>query len=543
MNGASVASAMVASALAATTDPIAALGIVSAPSTRGLARRAAIRDTWPGGIRDSGDFAVRFVLRCGPPLSDLLRNQLQQEPSVVCANEVSSSETRLRGPIYALAWWLRYALKNWPAARFVCKADSDTWLALPDLALQLRSIVDHDVKYQGRFAYYGAFGFFSLVDIEEEAAPGASSPSRLYVHRGYAPRFDMGLKLLRQYVIPLCRSTSGGEGRRRRNQSSSPSLQSRCAGPFPFAYGAFIALGSGLASALVAQRGFTSELGQLPLLLRDQRPETAAARAASSSTATAALQPTSELATEDVWLGSAIWRFLGSTVPVKLYMLSGEQRHLYSDDHGLKVRDYLIAFHNRNKNLGRLKLLGLKHQLGHHCSIRPRWVRTDRRCCGRRHVPSADDFTNGAAIGKRSGGGGGDADAAAVAAEGGRSGGAREEEVGQAAAATGTSWPAFQLDQTYRADEGCACDAASRIVDLANTTTLRQLGVSQLLGPSSYMRPEPQLRKRILARRRSKGCGRGGRNKEHQGSCPAEREERSVDEEYWAHLYLWQKEE
>merc|ERR1711965_791180 len=113
------------------TDPIAALGIVSAPSTRGLARRAAIRDTWPGGIRDSADFVVRFVLRCGPPLSDLLRKRLQQEPSVVCANEVSSSETRLRGPIYALAWWLRYALKNWPAARFVCKADSDTWLVLP----------------------------------------------------------------------------------------------------------------------------------------------------------------------------------------------------------------------------------------------------------------------------------------------------------------------------------------------------------------------------------------------------------------------------
>ena len=63
-------------------------------------------------------------------------------------------------------------------------------------------------------------------------------------------------------------------------------------------------------------------------------------------------------------------------------------------------------------------------------------------------------------------------------------------------------------------------------------------GVAILLIPM-YMK----LRKRILARRRSKGCGRGGRSKEHQGSCPAEREERSVDEEYWAHLYLWQKEE
>ena len=121
--------------------PIAALGIVSAPSLRGRHRRSAIRDTWP--LFDNViAFIVRFVVRC-EGLNASSRTAILHEPRTVCAGSVSARETRLRGPILALAWWLRHALSHWPDVTFICKADSDTWLVLPDIAHHLESVVAH----------------------------------------------------------------------------------------------------------------------------------------------------------------------------------------------------------------------------------------------------------------------------------------------------------------------------------------------------------------------------------------------------------------
>ena len=443
--------------------PIGALGIVSAPSARGVARRAAIRDSWPHILHPA--FVVKFVLRCGG-LAGVTHSTLMQEAGVICADSVSASETRLRGPILALAWWLRFALAQWPYCRFICKADSDTWLVLPDLHHQLAGIIAHDRKDAGRFAYYGSFGFFSLVDVDR--------PVARYVHRGFAPRFDLALKLLRKYVIPLCTQD---------NTSSA-----RCAGPFPFAYGPIVALGRGIVEQLVAERQFADEIERLPQLIPGD---------ASASS------PTAELATEDVWLGSALWRFVGANAPLRLYMLSGEQRWLYSDDHGLRVRPYIVAWHNRNKNLGRMKLLGLHYNLGHHCPIDPHWVFGERHCCGKRHVATAADFVLGSAVGRRAG---------------------RDDNPHSG------RWPTFHIDPIYRT-RGCGLNASTP-VDLANATTLSRLGIARQLGPSTYVREEPLLRSRLRKRRR------GARTR----TTAIEREV-TLDEEYWTHLYLWQKEE
>ena len=82
------------------TKPIAALGVISASTPKGFARRAAARDTW---MRLSTDnIAVRFVLRCGN-LSDTARKELEGPYNdVVCINTISAEEGRLRGPILAL---------------------------------------------------------------------------------------------------------------------------------------------------------------------------------------------------------------------------------------------------------------------------------------------------------------------------------------------------------------------------------------------------------------------------------------------------------
>lgn len=304
-------------------EPFAALGILSAASARGSARRAAIRDSWP--LLDSTvSVVVRFVLRCGNMSFEQRNDVLSEGNNMLCADSIAFRESRMRGPLLALAFWMRHALGQWPNVRFVCKADSDTWIVLPDVELHLRSIIQHDVSHGGSYAYYGCFGFFSLVDIDASAGgPGDGihdiRPS-LYAHRGFAPRFELALRLLRQYVIPDC------------NVSAS----SRCAGPFPFVYGPFLALGSAATRALLSSQGFIDEIKQLPSRIPELPLHTVASKADPKihQPQGSSPQPMSGLATEDVWLGSALWRFVGSTLPISLYSLTDQQRYLYSDDHG-----------------------------------------------------------------------------------------------------------------------------------------------------------------------------------------------------------------
>ena len=326
---------------------------------------------------------------------------------------------------------------------FICKADSDTWLVLPDIAHHLESVVAHDTTHAGAYAYYGAIGFFSLVDVD--ATP--DRPAQ-YVHRGFSPWFDMGLRLLRQYVMPDCVGRHNASG-------PSSNASERCAGPFPYAYGPFIALGRLAAAALISQPAFNEEISRLPDLIRS------ASNASAGSASQGASAPPSHVATEDVWLGSALWRFVGSDAPLQLYSLSSEQSHLYQDANGLTIRPTLSMWHNRNKQLGRMKLLSLHWQQAH-CPARAlRWARSTRICCGKpkHHVASAAAFTRGKAVGKRRGS---DAD--------------------------GARWPLHLVDPAYRRGQGGAC---GRAVDLASEAALWRLGLAERLRPVSYVRSEP----------------------------------------------------
>ena len=147
---------------AAGPSTIAALGIISATTSRGATRRDAARSTW---LRlGTGGFAVRFILRCGKlSASNRASLQAKEGDDVVCIDEIPYDEGRLRGPILSLAWWFAHALEQFPTAKFVCKSDSDVFLNLPDLTLHLEAALAHNAT-TAQYAYYGNFGFFSLVD-------------------------------------------------------------------------------------------------------------------------------------------------------------------------------------------------------------------------------------------------------------------------------------------------------------------------------------------------------------------------------------------
>ena len=63
----------------------------------------------------------------------------------------------------------------------------------------------------------------------------------MYAFRGFAPTFPLALKLWRKYALPECDAFAN-------SSSSSPrfdgngSLARECAGPFPYAFGAFVGL-------------------------------------------------------------------------------------------------------------------------------------------------------------------------------------------------------------------------------------------------------------------------------------------------------------
>ena len=128
-------------------SPLIALGVLSGTSAgrdataqRFKQRRDLVRSTWmqlvqTGGMARSG-IAVRFVLRCGGlPATSPVRS----EADVLCADDISASESRMRGPILALHWWLQHALVAYPNTPFLCKSDDDVFLYMADIAAHLRS--------------------------------------------------------------------------------------------------------------------------------------------------------------------------------------------------------------------------------------------------------------------------------------------------------------------------------------------------------------------------------------------------------------------
>ena len=215
--------------------PWLAVGILSAILPRvHPARRAAIRAGWLRFPEASSSVLARFVLRCG--LDDAtapaelrlaltaLRNESTQAGDVVCS-PLAAAEGRMRGPVMALVWWLRHAIKACKSCRFVAKADDDVYVHLHDMGAHLAAIPSEAAN----LAYYGYVGYYSIVEW----------PGRYFGFHGWGPYFQAAnwrrptsLELAR-----LSRKISHRDG------ESNATRVSVTAGPFPFACGPFLALG------------------------------------------------------------------------------------------------------------------------------------------------------------------------------------------------------------------------------------------------------------------------------------------------------------
>lgn len=67
------------------------------------------------------------------------------------------NETRVRGPVLTLAWWLKYVSINLSHARFVGKVDDDTYIHVPDL-IRLLKVTELSFGTSTNI-YFGALSF------------------------------------------------------------------------------------------------------------------------------------------------------------------------------------------------------------------------------------------------------------------------------------------------------------------------------------------------------------------------------------------------
>lgn len=244
---------------------------VGVPSGSGIAharRRAAIRASWLKFDEFRSGIAVGvFVVRCAAneTASSALRAEAARHPNDTLCSPLgqgcSSNACRTRGVVLALIYWLRHTLTALPSVRWIAKADDDVFINIPRIIAYLDAIPTAIAPW----AFFGTPGFFSTLENETMLIP-----------RGYAPSYQFALKVARRYAL------------RRQCGELTRSRSCRIVGPFPYMCGQFFALGAGIVRAVVLQRTDLGEEERRIARLPDSNP----------------------LVTEDVWLGSLLFRFL-----------------------------------------------------------------------------------------------------------------------------------------------------------------------------------------------------------------------------------------
>lgn len=242
-----------------------AIGVLSGSSERFSRRRTVLRAAWLQTTPKT--MIVRFVLRCGT--TALTSLQAADRGDTLCAPVASEKNGRLRGPLLALVWWLEHALTYEP--RFVCKADDDVYLHLPDLEKHLLEIP----AAAAPFAWVGRILYIQLA---------TSDINRTYTFHHFS---ETAMQARRKHPPELCAGLSN---------------VSVCAGPLPFACGPFYALGTAAVLALVRNRTHRRRLDSDLAALR-------------------ALPTTHGKVLDDVWLGAALWRFVGGAIPLNLFQV------------------------------------------------------------------------------------------------------------------------------------------------------------------------------------------------------------------------------
>ena len=105
------------------------------------------------------------------------------------------------------------------------------------------------------------------------------------------------------------------------------------------------------------------------------------------------LRPGNPMFYDDQWFGSAMWRLVGGSIPLRLHALNPEWNRLFVDTNGFVVHPFLTIWHNRRKYLERMRILGAFARR-FHCPMPVDWVLREPDCCnisgsrgGRRQGP------------------------------------------------------------------------------------------------------------------------------------------------------------
>lgn len=388
--------------LIAPPRPTLALGILSSAQEQFVARRGGettgkfarrrqvIRTSWLRFPNVNDTVHAHFVLRCGgldlPTAAAIAFENSSGASDLLCAS-VPASDGRVRGPLLALWWWLRYAYERYPRAGFIGKADDDVFVHLPDAE---------------RF----------LLAVPSDAAPNAVCGVIVYYQLTTAPgvveihSFGTTAKHSRNHKTPSVLRCNGESDERRSIRSSgnhsssggddggggvgsrglaSPashastpfnSPHKRCFGPFPLPCGPFYALGRGVVGAMLAADGnISDDLQRIK-----------------------ALPSSNHRILDDVWLGSILWRFVGGSLPVALFTIDARGPLYHDRADKFRAQPSEVVWHNRLKFVNRVRVLSAFHTArngSNHCSLAVRWRRIRSHCCALKGGKGSSDGGRG----------------------------------------------------------------------------------------------------------------------------------------------------
>ena len=288
-------------------------------------RRHVIRTSWLRSAVVNDSVCAHFVLRCGgldERTVTAIAVENRSAADLLCAS-VPASDGRVRGPLLALWWWLRYAYHAYPHARFVGKADDGAF----SLFFDLSSVAFAHSRPSGSNCRGRPDVFVHLPDAERllltippSVAPNALLGVIMYFQLTTFPNayeihsFGSTAQTSRKHRTPpslRCDDGAGEEvgvgasvrGARGANGTNASSLSGpsgkRCYGPFPLPCGPFWALGRGVVQSLMSADGeVAADLERIR-----------------------ALPASNHRILDDVWLGSILWRFVGGAVPVALFTI------------------------------------------------------------------------------------------------------------------------------------------------------------------------------------------------------------------------------
>ena len=253
-----------------------------------LNRRNAARATWMGGA--SRSLLVRFLLRAqglGPRLLKELRQEQTRHRDVTMLQVAGGGkgdgrEYVMRGRILALLAWLRVAPTLCPGLSWIGKADDDAYIVTSDWESQLRLI---RAGIEQPSVIYGYLTWHNY-DVKEYTAKSFSFSYAPGLHWKRAIKYLEGDTSVARSLGEAKELSACGHTPSRCQHCTS---YDHCVGPFPFATGWAFALSLPLARALSASAAVETDVrrtSQLP-----------ASR-------------TGAPIFEDIWLGSALHRFL-----------------------------------------------------------------------------------------------------------------------------------------------------------------------------------------------------------------------------------------